>query len=241
MSLDEIGQPCLTSNMAELVTIADNIFALQDSLRLLPGFYLPIRTTVIRLASGELVLISPLAIDDALAEQLAQLGPVTHLIGPNCLHHLFMAKAQARYPAAKTWLSPGLSRKLPNLAHDHLLPDQLPSELQAIEIRGAAKLSEFAIWHEPSKSLVVTDLVFNILSPRGWLTPMILRTFGTHQRLAQSRALRFMTDDRALARESVKQMLALDFSRLIMAHGEVVENDAKAGLSQALGWMLAGA
>jgi hypothetical protein len=56
--------------------------------------------------------------------------------------------------------------------------------------------------------------------------------------LAQSRALRLVTRDREAARASLEQVLALDFTRLVMAHGEVVDVDAKARLRGALHYML---
>lgn len=46
----------------------------------------PTRMTVVRLASDELWVHSPIAPDPALFERIEALGPVRHLIAPNSLH-----------------------------------------------------------------------------------------------------------------------------------------------------------
>jgi hypothetical protein len=220
--------------MARFVTLAEGVFALEDSIHLGPGFKLPIRTTVIRDRSGGLTLISPLAIDDALANTIESCGRVEHLVAPNLLHHLFLPAAQKRWPEAKTYAPAQLAAKKPGLQIDVSLANAAPVDLQCVFVAGQPKVMEYVFFHAPSRSLVVTDLVFHILSPQGWLTGPILRAVGAHGKLAQSRALRLMTKDRAAALQSVQKILDLDFDRLIVAHGEVIESQAKARLRAAL-------
>ena len=52
--------------------------------------------------------------------------------------------------------------------------------------------------------------------------------------LAQSRVWRLATDDSSLARASYERILAWDFDRLIVAHGNVVATGARARLGAAL-------
>ena len=85
----------------------------------------------------------------------------------------------------------------------------------------------------------MTDLVFHVLGPtQGLLTGLILRVVGAHQRLAQGLELRFMVRDRETTRQSLERVMAFDFTRLVMAHGAVVDVDAKERLRQALRYML---
>lgn len=53
------------------------------------GLSVGTRMTVIRLANGELVVISPIQIDEATIQQLNQIGDVAHIIAPNLYHYLF--------------------------------------------------------------------------------------------------------------------------------------------------------
>jgi hypothetical protein len=62
--------------------------------------------TVIRLASGQLMLHSPCDITAAIAEEISALGPVAHIVAPGNFHHMYAATAQAAFPRAKTWICP---------------------------------------------------------------------------------------------------------------------------------------
>ncbi len=222
--------------------ITDGVFGVSTAIRLSPGFELPLRSTVVALASGGLAVISPVDFDDASAARLEALGPVEHIVAPNLLHHLFVAKAAARWPSAKVHVAPGLTAKRPDLRPHHTLGDGgLPPDLEGVLVEGAPALGETVLLHRASRTLVVTDLVFHVLEPRGLLTPLILWLVGARGALAQSRALRFVTKDRAAAGRSARAILGLDFDRLVPAHGAIVESGARPRLEAALHWMLAGA
>ena len=63
-----------------------------DFPQVLPGrFHVPTRMTALPLQDGGVALVSPIPIDDALAQQVAALGTVRFLIAPNLLHHLHLA------------------------------------------------------------------------------------------------------------------------------------------------------
>ncbi|MEM7154309.1 MAG: DUF4336 domain-containing protein [Myxococcota bacterium] len=203
------------------------------------------RMVVARLGSGGLWVWSPIPISDELAAQLAELGPVEHLVAPNGFHHMHFEGAAERYGSARKWISPALVTKRPDLAHDELLTTEAPpawaQEFDQHLIGGMPKVDEFVFLHRPSKSLLVTDMVFNILEYQGWVSGLVFRMAGTHKRFAQSRLFRSFVKDRAAAAHSARHILGWDFERVVMAHGEIVEQGARETLEGALGWMLAGA
>ncbi len=84
------------------------------------------RMTVIRLRDGKLMLHSPCAIDSQMKTALTALGPTAYLVAPGTYHYLHMASAQAAFPAAETFICPGVERKCPELAFDRLLGDTAP-------------------------------------------------------------------------------------------------------------------
>lgn len=202
------------------------------------GMPLAIRMTVLRRPDGSLILHSPIDIDDALAAELDALGPVAHLLAPNRLHHLYMLGAARRYAEAKTWAAPGLPDKRRELLFDELLGDATPPQLaDTIETRlfaGAPLASEVVCFHGQSRTLIVTDLVLNIHATRSWLSRLYLQASGAWQRCAQTPLVRASIRDRSAARRSLERMFEWDFERLIMAHGEIVERDARAVLAAAL-------
>jgi len=210
----------------------------------LPGaFHMPARMTAIGTSRG-VVLVSPIPIDDTIAARIASLGEVRYLVAPNVLHHLYLAQAKARYPSAKVLGPKGLVKKQPSVTFDGFFEegagDTLGPEVDVVSVRGAPALAEVALFHSPSKTLVLTDLVFNVLSPRGLVAHVVLFLVGCYKRLAQSRALRLLVKDRAAAKASAEALLALPFETLVVAHGDVVQAHAKDRLRAALAWMLAG-
>jgi hypothetical protein len=84
--------------------------------------------TVIRLASGQIMLHSPCRITPAIAREISALGRVAHIVVPGNFHHLHAAAAQIAFPDAKTWICPGVENKRPDLAYDGVLGDQAPAE-----------------------------------------------------------------------------------------------------------------
>jgi hypothetical protein len=208
------------------------------------GFRMPTRMTVLPLDGGGVGLVSPVPIDDALAARVEALGEVRLLIAPNLLHHLYLGDASRRWPSARVLAPAALRAKRPDLRIDAALEDGLPPELaasvRAVKVGGTPALDEHVFFHEASRTLVVTELVFNVTRPEGFMANVVLFLVGCHGRLGQSRAWRFMVKDRAAAAASARDVLSLRFETLIPAHGEIVEGDARAKLEAALGWMLSG-
>jgi hypothetical protein len=206
------------------------------------GMQIPARMTVARLADG-LWMHSPLGLDDALVAEIEALGQVRHLVAPNLYHHLYLDGATARFPAARVYAPARLRTKRPDLRVDVEL-EQIDAsstpwpELVTLPIRGVPVLDEFVFIHQPSATLLVSDLVFNLHEVEGLLFPLVLRMFGTWRRLAQSKVLRRETKDRAAAAASVEALLGHPVRRLIPAHGDIVEGPQLADqLAHALTWM----
>ncbi len=198
------------------------------------------RMTVVALDGGGVLLHSAIPIDDALAAELSAIGPVKHIVAPNRLHHVHLPDVMPRYPDATVWAAPGLDKKRKDIAFDAELGSHTPawsSELDSLFIAGVPWADETVFLHRASRTLVVTDLVFNIQSVQGWLSKWVLKMAGAYGRLAQSKMLRFATRDRAAVGRSVQQLLDWDFDRLVMAHGDIIESGAKDRLREALWWM----
>lgn len=204
------------------------------------GLQLGRRMVVVRLDDGTLLLHAPVPIDDATAAALGECGEVRHLVAPNLMHHLALPSAAERFPAARIYAPPGLERKQPALA---LLPlptgDDGPwaGVLAQQPIDGAPALGETVFLHRPSRALICTDLVFHFRQAEGALTRFYLRMSGAFGRMAQTRVLRSMIRDRAAARASIDRVLAWDFDRVVMAHGQVLEHGGREALRDATAWL----
>lgn len=194
------------------------------------GACLGTRTTVLRLRDGGLWLHGPGSGLAGLRPQLEALGPVEHLVAPNTMHHLFLPEAAALFPRAKIYGPDGLRAKQPGLTFS--LPETAPwaEELPMLRLDGFGALEERAFLHVPTRSLLLTDLAFNIQqSDHAW-TRMFMRLNDGYGKFGPTRICRSLIRDKALLGRTLTQLLAWDFDRVVVAHGEVLEHGGKAAL-----------
>ncbi len=224
----------------ELHKISEGIWAVGGNAKMAPGVQLPLRCTIIELGGGGLFLHSPVRLSTEVIAAIKKLGEVRFLMAPNLFHHLFMGAASEAFPQARVLACPGLQEKCPNLTIHKTVEDELPadlqSELSAVFIRGAPRMSEIVLFHERSKTLLVTDYFFNVQQTQGMLTPLMLKMFGTYKKPTQSKLWRKMTKDRDAMKLSAEKVLAHDYRRVIMCHGEIVE-DGREFTRAGLAWL----
>jgi len=216
--------------MSKLVKVAEGIFCAESEMKMPGGVRMNTRMTVVRLANGELMVHSPIRLDDVLAKEIEALGQVGHIVAPNRMHHLFFGPCAERFPKARTYGPPGLAEKVPTLRIDEVLTDAAPSpwssEMEQLVIQGAPKMTEVVLYHRPTKTLIVSDLFFNIVHPANLMTKVLLTFTGARGKLAKSRVWALIKEDGAAFDASVRKVLAWDFEKLVMAHGDVVEKNA---------------
>lgn len=225
-----------------LVPIAPDLWSVEQQVRLPGGAILPARMTVIRLPTGGLVLHSPVTLDEDVIAALRALGVVQHLVAPCLIHHLFLADAHRRFPAAQIHVPPGFTSAPRSLTDTALIlgneaPPAWAGVLDQQLLGGAPKLNEVDFYHRPTRTLIAPDLVFNIQQPGNFMTGLVLRLMGTHKRLAMSRLWRRYTRDRAALRRSLDHVLSWDFIRVVPGHGEVATDNAHDAVEAALAWM----
>lgn len=196
------------------------------------------RMTVIRLEDGSLWLCSPIPLDDAGAAELEQLGPVRHIVAPNLFHHLYAVAAKARWPSARLYGAPGLRAKLPALGVEEELGDTAPEawrrQIDQHVMAGMPKVNEVVFFHRNSKTLVTTDLFFNLHDLDHWWSRTFLKLNDAYGRFGMSRFFRSNITDGAAARRSADRVLSWDFERVVMAHGDIVESDARDAVASAV-------
>ena len=215
-----------------------------DHLASLPlGVRMPLCATVVRLRDGGLWVHSPTPLSPELAAAVEGLGPVRDLVAPNRFHHLSAGAWAERFPGARLWGAPGLPEKRRDLSFSGVLDDGATApwanEIAPLPLAGAPAMNEVVFFHAASRTLVCTDLLFNVRKPASAMTSFILTLVGTKGRFAMSRLWWWYARDRAALKVSVEKMLAWDFARVIPAHGEVYESATANGDTRAaLAWML---
>ena len=94
-------------------------------------------------------------------------------------------------------------------------------------------------FHPRTRTLVLTDLAFNVQRASSLVTRLFLRANGAWQRFGPSRLARVaFIRDRAAARLGIERLLEWDFDRVVLAHGDVLETGGRDALRAAYSWLL---
>ncbi|MCZ6709234.1 MAG: DUF4336 domain-containing protein [Gammaproteobacteria bacterium] len=221
--------------------IYDKLWVHEDAMKLGP-VVLPLRMTIVQLSNGDLWIHSPTAMSAELKDSVDALGPVAAVLGPSNGHNLWLGEWDSAYPDATTYVSPGIPKKLPTLTDYRIIDAESQArwsdDLQLIALDGAPFFDERVFLHHPSRSLIVTDLVQNHLGREHTglakiMTKLVLEPIGFKDIcLAPPLRFRFMIKDRPAFVASIKAIQALDFDRIIVTHGDIIEADAKATLAR---------
>jgi hypothetical protein len=215
------------------VRIGSRTSYFDSKLTLLPGVTIPLRSMLVA-ASEHQFLISPVGTP----EEAAQIGaPPLTLIAPSLLHHRHLPAAIERYRPVALWGPPGLAERRPELGRMYMFGiDAWPyaDQLEFVLVGGAPRCSEVVFFHRVSRTIYTADLFFNIREPEGFLTPLTFRMMGIHRRFAAAKMWRRWVTDRGAFARSIDKILAWDFDRIVVAHGDVVDQHARVQFEAAL-------
>jgi hypothetical protein len=213
--------------------------------KLLKKYDFSTRMTVIALADGGLFLHSPVRLSDGLRAELDEIGPVRAIVAPNKTHHLFVGEYVAAYPEARLYGALGLPNKRKDLVFFGLLGDEprpeWTGEIEQRMVRGAPMLNEVVFFHPATRTLIVTDLVFNVPEGGVWGVPIVCRLMGASGNFGPHRFIRWAIRDKAAARASLGFVMRWDFDRVIVAHGDILETGGKKMFRDAFGFILGAA
>lgn len=198
------------------------------------GLEVGTRMTVLALEGG-LLVHSPIDLDP---ETIAHLGEPRWVLAPNLLHHLYVGPwADAGMEA---WAPSGLPEKRSDLSFAGVLekPGSHPfgDEIEVLPTRSFSLTHELVLLHKPSKTLLVSDLVYNFSASAPWTTRAAMRCLCGYPGCSTSLLERFGMNHE-IAREELSIIANWDFDRIIMAHGEVLEVGGKQALRKAFKWL----
>lgn len=207
----------------------------------LAGMNLGTRSSVWRLPSGGLAVHSPGRFTDEQYAAIDALGKVEILIAPNMMHYLFLERAARHWTDAKLLGAKGLSEKKPELPLDEVLADtgSFGDNVHWIRIEGMPKLNEYAFWHKPSKTLIVTDLCFHFVDHPQMLLRSFMRINAAYGDLKISRLFRSQIKNKAEFKKSIDKILEWDFDAITLAHGTPVQTGARQRFEKAVAFLRA--
>jgi hypothetical protein len=184
------------------------------------------RMTVIRLTDRRILVISPVPIEPELRSEVGNLGQVAALIAPNLFHHQFLTEWRAAFPQANAYCPPGLAAKRSDFKFDGVLEDlsarEWMGQVDQLLIKGMPEYGEVVFFHRPSRTLIVSDVVFNYSPDQAASDPGGTDGLGPHSRIRSA-----ITDPNSF-RDSIESVLRWPFERVIVSHGQIVESDGHA-------------
>lgn len=194
------------------------------------------RMTVVRLSNGNLFLHSPCEIDERTKNAIEELGRVDFIVAPGSYHYLHVSSAQQAFPEAETFICPGIERKVPEIEFDWLLGDR-PDErwkedLEQVLVRGNRMIWEVAFYHKITRTLILVDLIENFTDRTedvNWTLKLwfksVFRMWGNPKPAPE---YQLGWNDKKAACQSLKRILSWDFERILISHGDLIEENAKA-------------
>jgi len=190
------------------------------------------RMTVIVLNDRSLFVHSPLSPKNLPMFDLTNLGVVKHIVAPNCYHHLFVKKFHEAYPSAMTYCAPGLVEKRKDMKWDAVLTDEAPEvwkdEIEQHVVQGLDKLGEVVFFHAKSRTLLLTDLAFNLKREHtSFPFSAYLSLFGGYKQCCVSWPFRFFINDKKALKNSLHRIMEWDFDRVLLTHGDTIETEGK--------------
>ena len=211
-----------------------------------PKIPFPTRMTIVRLDGGDLFVHSPTPLTEELRAQIAALGSVRHIVGPNRIHYWWIPDWHRAYPDADVWLAPRIREQ----AGEHI--DFPGRELESREgypwdeafdtlpVPGSF-MTEVEFFHRPSRTLVLTDLIENF-EPRklGWPWRWLARAGGvTDPDGKMPLDMRWtFSKHKPQLKAAVEKMIEWDPLRVILAHGRWYDRNGAAELRRAFRWVL---
>lgn len=205
------------------------------------GLPISTRMTVVRLPRHKLLIHSPVPMPPGseLLNQVQALGTVAFIVAPNKMHHLFLAPCAATFPDAVVYGPQGLAQKRPDLAATLRtlptgdLPEWQP-ELEHFAFEGIPAGNESVWFHQPSATLIATDLLQWMAGDLPWPTRAYATLTGVRRQLAVPLTVRVLVRDRAAAARSAERLLRWPFTRVVVAHNCIIDTDARAQVAKAL-------
>lgn len=203
------------------------------------GLHVGTRMTVVRLPSGALWVHSPIALTPELREELCELGPLAHVVAPNMFHHLYAGPMVEAFEDAKLYASPKLGKKRKDLRIDASHSDSaehFEGVMDVVHIDGTL-FDEAVFVHRPTRTLISADLLENFKTSSHFWTRQYLKAGGVHGKPGFNRLSRPLIRKRTRTRRAIDRLLKLDFERIVVSHGDILQAGGPDVVRDAYAWL----
>lgn len=209
------------------------------------GVLFTTRMIVVKLSDGSLWVDSPVPLPSETLEQITDLGPVRYLIAATPRHVWRLDGWKTLFPEAQLWVprTTPFTLKKGDLSLTGVLGDTphpgWADDLDQLSFKGNPLIEEVLFFHKESHTVILDDLiqVHPMVKDRPLHTMMIMMGGVAYPDGGVPLDIRLSFIHRNLARRSLEKLLSWDFDKLIIAHGDCIEKDAKPFVEQAFRWL----
>jgi hypothetical protein len=210
--------------------LSENVWRVQGSL---PGMSLRRTMTIARRTNAELVLHSPIALEDAARGELEALGSPSYLLIPNRGHTLDAAAYKRRYPALKVFTPRGgiatVEQKIRAQVDGDYEAFPSDDEVRLQTLHGVAEgEGAMLVRSADGTTVVLNDAVMNMDRKKDVLGFVFTTLMGSAPgpRVSRFAKLMFIKDQGALRKDLLELSEISDVQRLIVAHEKLEQGGA---------------
>jgi hypothetical protein len=202
------------------------MWVVDGTIQMPPG-PLPRRMTLARLASGDLVVFSAIALDDSTMAEIEALGRPAFLVVPNAFHREDAPEWKRRYPEMRVVAPEGARAAVNDVVRvDNTLGDFSDAGVRFIPVAGTKGESALMVRHRSGATLVVNDLIANVQDSRG-LMKLVLTLMGfagSRPQVPRMFKKRAVEDTDLVARQFREWAGTPGLTRIVVSHGSIIED-----------------
>lgn len=212
----------------------EDVFSMVFPLRFC-GLNLGRRVTLLRIPGDRLVIHSTGPFSAEHLEAITKIGHPEFLLDATTMHDTFSREGRAAIPDAAYFVPEGFPEKAagPEARALSELDAITDGAFQTQRLEGMRHLKEYACFHPASRTLIVCDLLFNLVASRGYTRWAMRYLLGVKEWPAVDRPVRWAVKDRDAFLGSIGRIMEWDFDRVIVAHGSVIEENGKQACADA--------
>ena len=211
----------------QLEALGDNLYTVTGKLKMPLGETVR-RMTIAKLGDGRLLVFSAISLDEAQMAKVDALGRVAFLVVPSGIHRMDIKGWSERYPQACVIAPAGAREKVEEVVKvDATSIDIADPRVELMAVPGTGE-QEFAmlVTTGATKTLVVTDLIFNLPKLRGFAQfAYSLFGFGPgHPTQPALVRMNLVKDNDAMRAQLRAWANDSAIQRILVSHGAPIEN-----------------
>ncbi len=191
------------------------------------------RMTILKLENGNLIIHNAIRLKDEDYAKINDLGNVDAIVVPNTIHCSEAKYFVEKYPNAKVYLPNKLFISKKNRFHNSInLNSSWPYDHEIKKVTFKNNLVDESVFiHVKAKTLVVTDMLFNMKSEafKNKFELFIFKYINDMlDKAVPSRLIKYFAQrDKKTLKQNLSEINQFNFNSVIMNHGDVILQNGK--------------